>query len=47
MKPTGCLSDDCYSSDPKNGLEHKETHRTRLTFILNIRALTQAAEKEQ
>lgn len=44
MKPIGCLSDDCYSSDIKNGLEHEETHRTRHAFILNIQALTQAAE---
>lgn len=44
MKPIGCLSDDCYSSDTKNGLEHKQAHRTHLTFILNIRALAQAAE---
>lgn len=36
MKARGCLSDDCHSSDTKNGLEHEETHRTRLTFILNI-----------
>lgn len=47
MKPIGFLSDDCYSSDTKNGLKHEETRGTRLTFILNIQAFTQAAELVQ
>lgn len=47
MKPIGCLSDDCRGSGTKNGLEDEDTCGTRLAVILNILALTQAAEQQQ